>query len=70
MHSARGSDVAEWAEAAADRCQADLLACSDLLAEGDGQRLVALQDELFAVHRALNLLRVEARRLSVCALLR
>lgn len=70
MRSVRGNAVAEWVEAAANRCQADLLACSDLLAEGEGRRLVALEDELFAAHRALNLLRVEARKVSVCALLR
>lgn len=71
MRRVGGEAVAEWIEAAANRCQADLLACSDLLAEGEGsKRVEALEDELYAAHRALNLLRVAARRVGLCALLR
>lgn len=70
MRELRGEAVAELVEATVHRCQADLLACSDLLAESEGKRLQALEDELYAAHRALNLLRVEARKVSVCALLR
>lgn len=66
--------VGELVVVAVEVCQADLCACFDLLAEADDpQAADVLEDELFAAHRALNLLRVAARRVAgpeVCSLLR
>lgn len=68
MREPRAREVGLLVVRTVESCQADLTACFDLLVEAEGSAaapaLQLVQDDLFAVHRALNLLRVQARRLA------
>lgn len=74
MSEPRCKAVAGLVVDAVELCQRDLCACFDLLCDGE-DRFAAerLETELFAAHRALNELRLKARRLvepAPCRLLR
>lgn len=65
MREARAADVAQLMLRTVEGCQSDLMACFDLLVESNSpgsHALADLEQDLFAVHRSLNLLRVQAKR--------